>query len=51
MCGTAAEVVPVRSVDGRVLGDAGPITMDLQQTYFDVVKGKNPEYEGWLERV
>jgi branched-chain amino acid aminotransferase len=51
MCGTAAEVVPVRSVDGRVLGDAGPVTLDLQKTYFDVVKGKVAEYEAWLERV
>jgi len=51
MCGTAAEVVPVRTVDGRTVGDPGPITRDLQATYFDVVKGKKPEYESWLERV
>jgi branched-chain amino acid aminotransferase len=51
MCGTAAEVVPVRSVDGRTIGDAGPITTDLQNAYFDIVKGKDPSYEEWLDRV
>jgi branched-chain amino acid aminotransferase len=51
MTGSAAELVPVRSVDGRVLGDAGPVTLELQRTYFDVVHGKLPEYEEWLERV
>lgn len=51
MCGTAAEVVPVRSVDGRVIGDPGPITKDLQGTFFRVVKGEEPAYEEWLERV
>jgi branched-chain amino acid aminotransferase len=51
MTGSAAEVVPVRSVDGRVLGDAGPITLELQRTYFDVVHGELPEYAEWLERV
>jgi branched-chain amino acid aminotransferase len=51
MCGTAAEVVPVRSVDGRVIGDPGPITKDLQGTFFRVVKGEEPAYERWLERV
>lgn len=51
MTGSAAEVVPVRSVDGRVLGDAGPITLELQKVFFDVVHGRNAEYEEWLERV
>ncbi len=51
MCGTAAEVVPVRSVDGRVIGQAGPITMDLQETFFRVVGGKVPAYASWLEHV
>ncbi|MDO8880113.1 MAG: branched-chain amino acid transaminase [Coriobacteriia bacterium] len=51
MTGSAAEIVPVRSVDGRVLGDAGPITLELQRTYFDVVHGRVSEYEEWLERV
>jgi branched-chain amino acid aminotransferase len=51
MTGSAAEVVPVRSVDGRVLGDAGPVTLDLQKTFFRVVHGEEPGYEEWLERV
>ncbi|MDZ4166607.1 MAG: branched-chain amino acid transaminase [Coriobacteriia bacterium] len=51
MTGSAAEVVPVRSVDGRVIGDAGPITLELQKVYFDVVHGKAAEYEEWLERI
>jgi branched-chain amino acid aminotransferase len=51
MCGTAAEVVPVRSVDGRVIGEPGPITKDLQATFFRIVKGEEPAYEEWLERV
>ncbi|MCX8006505.1 MAG: branched-chain amino acid transaminase [Coriobacteriia bacterium] len=51
MTGTAAEVVPVRSVDGRVIGDAGPVTLELQRTFFRVVRGEEPAYEEWLERV
>ena len=51
MTGSAAEVVPVRSVDGRVLGDVGPITFELQKVFFDVVHGKLAEYEEWLERI
>ena len=51
MCGSAAEVVPVASVDGRAIGDPGPITKDLQTTFFRVVEGKEPAYDGWLEHV
>lgn len=51
MTGTAAEVVPVRAVDGRVIGDAGTITLDLQKTYFGIVRGENPDYEEWLDRL
>jgi branched-chain amino acid aminotransferase len=51
MCGTAAEVVPVRVVDGRVIGEPGPVTLLLQQTYMKAVRGEVPAYEEWLERV
>jgi len=51
MCGTAAEIVPVRSVDGRSIGDRGPITEAIQAKYFRVVRGEEPDYEAWLERV
>ncbi|MDP2181275.1 MAG: branched-chain amino acid transaminase [Actinomycetota bacterium] len=51
MTGSAAEVVPVNSVDGRRIGDPGPITKDLQETFFRIVLGKEPAYEAWLDRV
>lgn len=52
MCGTAAEVTPVRSVDHRQIGAGGrgPITEKLQNSYFDVVQGRDPAREGWLTR-
>jgi branched-chain amino acid aminotransferase len=51
MCGTAAEVVPVRAVDGRELGEPGRVTKMLQQAYEKAVHGEAPAYEAWLERV
>ncbi|WP_111978653.1 branched-chain amino acid transaminase [Algibacillus agarilyticus] len=50
MCGSAAEVVPVRSVDQIVVGDGkrGPITEVLQKAYFDLVKGVSEDKYGWL---
>jgi len=51
--GTAAEVTPIREVDGRVLGQGrrGPVTEKLQQAFFDVVNGRNPKYLHWLTKV
>lgn len=51
--GTAAEVTPIREVDGRVIGEgrAGRITKKLQSVFFDSVKGKNKKYESWLTRI
>ncbi|MEZ4234622.1 MAG: branched-chain-amino-acid transaminase [Myxococcota bacterium] len=42
MCGTAAEVTPIASLDRRPVGDGkpGPVTRHLQQTYADAVRGK-----------
>ena len=51
MTGSAAEVVPVRSVDHRVIGPAGPVTLELQQAFFRAVRGEDSEYEDWLDRV
>jgi branched-chain amino acid aminotransferase len=51
MCGTAAEVVPVRSVDHRDIGEPGPVTVALQKAYFEVVRGQAPDFEDWLDRV
>ena len=49
--GTAAEVVPIRSVDDREIGAPGPITKQLQELFFAVVKGKEPRYESMLDFV
>jgi branched-chain amino acid aminotransferase len=51
MTGSAAEVTPVRSVDHRLIGPAGPVTMELQKTFFRVVHGELSDYDEWLERV
>lgn len=49
--GTAAELTPIREVDDRMIGDGkpGPITRDLQATFFEIVKGKREEYKEWLD--
>jgi branched-chain amino acid aminotransferase len=49
--GTAAEVVPIRSVDDREIGGPGPITKQLQDLFFTVVKGKEPRYDHMLDYV
>jgi branched-chain amino acid aminotransferase len=52
--GTAAEVMPIRELDGRIIGAGkrGPITEQLQAVYFDLVRGKQDEnYGGWLTYV
>ncbi len=53
MCGTAAEITPIRSVDGRQVGSgkAGPLTRRLQDLFFGLFSGKTPDKYGWLERV
>lgn len=49
--GTAAEMTPIREVDDRIIGEGkpGPITRELQAIFFDIVKGKNPEFKEWLD--
>lgn len=53
LTGTAAEVTPVREVDHRVIGKVcpGPTTRELQQTYFDITKGRETRYREWLTIV
>jgi branched-chain amino acid aminotransferase len=53
LTGTAAEVVPIASVDDRLVGDGtpGPITKAIQSKYHKAVRGEIPEYESWLARV
>ncbi|PIT23800.1 branched-chain amino acid transaminase [Snodgrassella alvi] len=51
--GTAAEVTPIREVDGRVIGcgSRGSLTTEIQQRYFEIVHGKNAKYESWLTYI
>ena len=49
MCGTAAEVTPIRSVDDVEVGPPGPVTRELQETYWDVVKGRRSQWLDWLD--
>ena len=51
--GTAAEVLPIRELDGRQigLGKRGPITEQLQSRYFDMVKGRRNDHDDWLTPV
>ena len=51
--GTAAEVTPIKELDGRVIGNGGrgPITKQLQDLYFDQVHGRRGEYTEWLNYI
>ena len=51
--GTAAEVLPIRELDGRAIGEGkrGPITEKLQSMYFDAVKGKLAQHSEWLTHL
>lgn len=51
MCGTAAEITPIRSVDGRQVGAGkpGPLTKRIQSMFFGLFDGNTPDKHGWLE--
>lgn len=53
MCGTAAEITPIRSVDGRQVGAGkpGPVTRRLQELFFGLFDGRTPDRHGWLETL
>ncbi|MDR7133675.1 branched-chain amino acid aminotransferase [Lysobacter niastensis] len=53
MCGTAAEITPIRSVDGRQVGTGkpGPVTRRVQELFFGLFEGKTPDKRGWLEAL
>ena len=53
LTGTAAEITPVREVDGRIIGPGhpGPVTQKIQEVYFAVVKGQEPRYQQWLKYI
>ena len=49
LTGTAAEVTPIREVDYRQIGEGrrGPITEELQKTFFDIAQGSDARYDHW----
>jgi branched-chain amino acid aminotransferase len=51
MCGTAAEITPIRSVDGREVGAGkpGPLTRRMQDLFFGLFDGRTPDRHGWLD--
>jgi branched-chain amino acid aminotransferase len=49
LCGTAAEITPIASVDGQDIGGRGPITKAIQDVFFDIVGGRDDRFEGFLE--
>ena len=51
--GTAADVTPIRELDGREIGagSRGPVTEKIQSMFFDIVGGKADKYKHWLTRV
>ncbi len=51
--GTAAEVTPIRELDGRTIGKGGrgPVTEALQTAFFECVKGRRAGFESWLTPV
>lgn len=51
--GTAAEVTPIRELDGRQIGIGrrGPITAQIQAKYFDVVNGRSVQHDDWLAYI
>ena len=53
MCGTAAEITPIRSVDGRAVGTGkpGPLTRRMQELFFGLFDGRTPDSRGWLDYV
>ncbi|MGH3493224.1 MAG: branched-chain amino acid transaminase [Sciscionella sp.] len=53
LTGTAAEVVPIASVDDRSVGDGrpGPITRQVQEIFYAAVRGQVDRYKDWVEHV
>jgi branched-chain amino acid aminotransferase len=50
MCGTAAEVTPIRAIDDHEIG-VGEVTLKLQETYLATVRGKSERWPQWLDHV
>jgi branched-chain amino acid aminotransferase len=51
--GTAAEITPIREVDGRNIGTGkpGPVTKKLQSLFFKIVKGNSRDYKAWITHI
>jgi branched-chain amino acid aminotransferase len=51
--GTAAEITPIREVDGKVIGEGkrGPVTKQIQDTFFEAVAGRDRRFGKWLHPV
>jgi branched-chain amino acid aminotransferase len=51
--GTAAEDTPIRELDRIEIGagSRGPVTEKIQNAFFDIVNGRNPQYAHWLTKV
>jgi branched-chain amino acid aminotransferase len=52
-CGTGVQIAWIEAIDGRPVGTGrrGPVTEQIQTTFFDIVRGKNARYKDWLTRV
>jgi branched-chain amino acid aminotransferase len=50
MCGTAAEVTPLRAIDDHELG-VGEVTLEIQAAYLDTVRGRSERWSQWLDFV
>lgn len=51
--GTAAEITPIREVDNEIIGSGkrGPVTRQIQETFFDAVNGRDERFSKWLHPV
>ena len=53
LTGTAAEVTPIREVDGKKIGTGkpGPVTKKLQDKFYEAIRGNDSDYEKWLDYI
>jgi branched-chain amino acid aminotransferase len=49
--GTAAELTPIREIDGHDIGKPGEITKKIQDKFFEITRGKDKNYKEWLDSV
>lgn len=53
ICGTAAELCPVREIDDHAIGTGapGPVTLEIQKAFEDALHGRDPRYRDWIDVV